>query len=423
MPDPINLLHVVRPTGGGIQTHVVALASWLPPSRFSQMVAGPLSSEFQAALSRARVSWASLPVPSALSLRPTLASAKQLRRLVEHRHAEIVHAHGFVAGGVAALALRGLEPRPCLVLTAHIVHGRAAAGRRPGPLRARAYRWLLGRVDLGIAVSHAARDAVLVLDPAGESRWRVIYNGLDAGAFRRRVDPGAKRRELGIDPAAAVVGVVARLSPEKGVDVFLRAAALVSSEVPNVDYVIVGEGASREELERLAHQLHLTGQALFLGRRRDVPEILAALDLLVVPSREESFGLVALEGVAAGVPVIASDIAGLREVFGGADVVEFVPADRPDALAEAIQHELTKVAYDEAEALELTLPGGGIRSLADMLVSQTEFNLDAFGLDRTRQLADASQSSPREKLLARFDIKRMVAATIEAYESLPRECR
>ncbi len=423
MGDAISLLHVVRPTGGGIQTHVTALASWLPPARFSQMVAGPLSREFQAALSRANVSWASLPVPATLSWRPVWASARQLRRLVEYRHADIVHAHGYVAGVVAALALRGVSPRPCLALTAHVVPQPKTGARRAGLLRAWAYRWLLDRVDLGIAVSHAVRDVIIAYRPGGEARWRVIYNGIDAEALRRRVDPGAKRRELGIDPAAVVVGVVARLSPEKGVDVFLEAAAQVSSEVPNVDYVVVGDGAAREALVRLAHERHLTGQVLFLGRRRDVPEILSALDILVVPSREESFGLAALEGTAANVPVIASDIAGLREVFDGAGVVELVPPEDPAALAEAIKRELTKVAYDEVEAPEIALPGGGISSLADMLVSQTEFDLDTIGLDRQRQATDTVQATEREQLLARFDIRQMVAATIEAYESLPRECR
>jgi glycosyltransferase involved in cell wall biosynthesis len=332
-----------------------------------------------------------------------------------------VHAHGYVAGVVAAWALRGLRPRPHLVLTAHIVPDPLTGPRRAGFVRAWGYRWLLRQVDAGIAVSRAVRDALLAHDPTSESRWRVVYNGIDPRPFQRRVDPGAKRRELGVDPAAAVVGAVARLSEEKGVDIFLRAAALVSREIPNVDFVVVGDGSAREELEQLAHVLHLTGQVLFLGQRRDVPQILAALDILIVPSREESFGLAALEGIAAGVPIIASDVAGLREVLGATSLVEFVPPEDPEPLADAIKRELTKVSYDGTQAHEIALPGGGISSLADMLVSQTEFDLDATGLERRQQASAASRATEREAVLDRFDIRRMVHATIGVYDDLLRE--
>jgi glycosyltransferase involved in cell wall biosynthesis len=420
MADRISLVHVVRSTQGGIRTHVTGLATRLPPWRFGQVVAGPLERSFQAALSRANVSWVRLDVPPTLSLRRVLRAGRQLRRLLVDRGAQIVHAHGFVAGIVAAWAVRRLEPCPKLLLTAHVTPPNPGAKGLLGLPRTMAYRWLFRRVDRGIAVSTGVRDAILQYVPDAAGRWQVIYNGIDARRFQRRVDPGAKRKELGVDPAAAVVGVVARLSHEKGVDVFLDAAAKVMRQIPNVDFLVVGEGPAREKLQTLAHKLHLTGQVLFLGQRTDVPEVMNALDILVLPSREESFGLAALEGVAAGVPVIASELPGLQEVFDGVGLAEFVPTDDPDALAEAIQQELTKVSYDEAEAAELAFPGGGITSLADMLVSETEFDLDVVGLERKRQAQGAEAQSERQRLLERFDIRHMVAATIEVYEDLVR---
>jgi glycosyltransferase involved in cell wall biosynthesis len=283
-----------------------------------------------------------------------------------------------------------------------------------------AYRWLFGQIDRGIAVSQSILEAIRAYSPDGVERWSVIHNGIDARQLRRRVDPGAKRQELGLDPSAVIVGVVARLSREKGVDVFLRAASLVAEEIPNVDFVVVGDGPSREELERLAHELRLTGQVVFLGRRRDVPEILAALDVLVAPSREESFGLAAREGVLAGVKTIASDVGGLREVLGETESVDFVPPDDPAALAEALKQELLTVSMDsdEPHATGAEFVGCDLMSLADMLVSETEFNLDSVGLNATFQPHATPERTEREVLLERFDIRRMVRSTVELYGEL-----
>jgi glycosyltransferase involved in cell wall biosynthesis len=420
--EPIRLVHVVRPSDGGIRTHVVGLASRLPPARFVQVVAGELSREFRVDLARVLVPWALVPVPAEPAPRALLQAARQLRRLVDDRGAQIVHAHGYVAGLASAWALRGMEAPPAFVLTAHVFPDPPTGPHRAGAAARFAYRWLFGRTDRGIAVSNSIREAVSSYTTDGAARWSVIHNGIDARALRRRVDPGVKRREIGLDPSAAIVGVVARLSREKGVDVFLRAAAEVSEEIPNVDFVIVGDGPEREALEALAHDLRLTGQVVFLGRRRDVPEILAALDVLVAPSREESFGLAALEGVVAGVRTIAADVGGLREVLGDVPSVVFVPPDDPEALAGAIRQELTTVELDsDQEYIEgAEFVGGDLVSLADMLVSESEFNLDETGLQATLQPHAVQTRTERDRLLDRFDIRRMVNSTIELYEQLLR---
>ncbi|MBM3499892.1 MAG: glycosyltransferase, partial [Armatimonadetes bacterium] len=309
-----------------------------------------------------------------------------------------------------------------LVLTAHVFPPSAATGDHAGWLERQAYRWLFGRIDRGIAVSGAIRAAVAAYTRDGAERWSVIHNGIDPHRFRRQVDPGAKRQQIGLNPSAAIVGVVARLSPEKGVDLFLRAAARVAEELPNVDFVVVGDGPEREALEALAHELRLSGQVVFLGRRRDVPEILPALDLLVAPSREESFGLAALEGVVAGVKTIASDVGGLREVLGETASVAFVPPDDPEALAEAIRQELMTVHLDTQEvgAEGAEMLSGRSLSLADMLVSETEFNLDAIGLQATAQPHATDRRTEQDRLLDRFHIRRMVKETVELYEELLR---
>jgi len=382
MSEPINVVEVVRPSAGGIETHVVGLASRLPPKRFSTIVAGPMHRDFQLALTRASVRWVDIDIPDALDARQTMRSAKQLRRLITSRDAKIVHAHGHMAGLTAAWGLRGMKPRPSLVLTAHV-----SPPAQPSFIERHAYRWLLGQIDRGIAVTNAIREAVEATTPGQESSWTVIHNGIDSQRFGRRIDPGVKRKEIGVNPSAAVVGVVARLAKEKGVDVFLHAAAEVTQVIPNVDFVIVGDGPERDSLELLAHELGLSGQTVFLGRRRDVHQILTALDVLSVPSREESFGLVALEGLAAGTPIIVSDVPGLREVLGDAGVATFVPPDEPKPLAQAMKDELNRVSIGDEIGSDQVIPlaGGDMATLAEALVSETEFNLDRTGLARVAQ--------------------------------------
>ncbi|HJN15936.1 MAG TPA: glycosyltransferase, partial [Armatimonadota bacterium] len=295
---------------------------------------------------------------------------------------------------------------------------------QPRFLERHAYRWLLGQIDRGIAVTNAIREAVEATTPGRESPWTVIHNGIDSQRFERRIDPGVKRKEIGVNPSAAVVGVVARLAKEKGVDVFLHAAAEVAKEIPNVDFVIVGDGPERDSLELLAHELGLSGQTVFLGQRRDVHQILSAIDVLSVPSREDSFGLVALEGLAAGTSIIVSDVPGLREVLGDAGVATFVPPDEPKPLAAALRDELNRVSIGDEIGDDQVIPlaGGDMATLAEALVSETEFNLDRTGLARVAQPQEDAEAEPeitdREELLRRFDIRTMVDATVALYEDL-----
>ncbi|MGQ9729797.1 MAG: glycosyltransferase family 4 protein [Candidatus Zipacnadales bacterium] len=417
MSERASLIHVVRPSQGGIQTHVVGLASRLP-SRFQQIVAGALTREFQIALSRRLVPWVGVEVPEVPSFSATRRAAKQLGKLIAARRADIVHAHGYTAGITAAWALRTLHPRPALVITAHVSPFRQDRGWGSALARRLALRWLLGQIDRGIAVSETIRTQVIDWAPEAADRWETIHNGIDRREFRRRIDPGAKRRELGLDPSAAIVGVVARLSEEKGVDVFLRAAALLSENIPNIDFVVIGDGPKREALEDLAHALRLTGQVVFLGRRSDIPEVLSVLDVLVVPSREESFGLAALEGVAAGVPTIASDVGGLREVLGDTEAVLLVTPDDAEALAEALRRELNTIRPNDDPNTAVDLVDGNLMSLAEMLVSETEFDLDREGLEATPQPHARRPHTERDALLDRFDIQHMVHKTAALYDRL-----
>ena len=142
----------------------------------------------------------------------------------------------------------------------------------------------------------------------------MVHNGVDLARLRRHRPRTEVRRELGLAPEAVVVGLVARLDHwGKGHREFFTALAALPDGYP-VEALIIGGGRREAEMRRLAAELGLAGRVHFLGQRDDVPDLLSALDLFVLPSHSEGVSLALLEAMAAGLPVIATAVGGLPEV-------------------------------------------------------------------------------------------------------------
>jgi glycosyltransferase involved in cell wall biosynthesis len=175
---------------------------------------------------------------------------------------------------------------------------------------------------------------------------RRIANGVDLSAFAPGPPSERTRVALGAQPDTPVVGVVCRLDAWKGVDVFLRAVARVRTQGHETRFVVVGgaiEGqkAYARELEGLARNLGLVDVVQFTGWRyepSDMPDVYRALSLVVLPSLQpEPFGIVLIEAMATGLPVIATDHGGPREVCVDGETGLLVPPNDPDRLADAMR--------------------------------------------------------------------------------------
>ena len=165
----------------------------------------------------------------------------------------------------------------------------------------------------------------------------LIPNALPAGAFAE-VPPA-----LPHPPGNLRVGMIARMnSPVKNHSLLLRAAARLAATFPTVEFVLAGDGPLRPSLESLAEQCGLGGRVRFLGDRRDVPAVLAALDVSVVPSFSESLSNVIVESMAAGVPVVATRVGGSPEVVRHGETGLLVPPADEDALVEALGNLLSQ---------------------------------------------------------------------------------
>jgi glycosyltransferase involved in cell wall biosynthesis len=173
----------------------------------------------------------------------------------------------------------------------------------------------------------------------------LIYNGVDLQRYDHQEPCCTLRDEYGMEPGSQIVGVVARLEPEKGHPTLFEAWPAVLRAVPDAYLLVIGEGSQREALERLARELKIAHRVVFTGRRDDVPAVTAALDVAVLPSYREAQGLSILEALALARPVVASNVGGIPEMIDdGVNGLLVEPHD-VDGLATAITRLLVDHPY------------------------------------------------------------------------------
>jgi glycosyltransferase involved in cell wall biosynthesis len=246
--------------------------------------------------------------------------------------ADVVHNHMFraeVLGTKAAIAMSEAGTRkPFVVSTVHSSRVRSAADRE-------LLRELTPAMDRLIAVSRAIERKVADEDRASVP-VSLIYNGIDLDRYDHQEPCCTLREEYGMEPGAEIVGVVARLEPEKGHPTLLDAWPTVLRHCADAYLLIVGEGTERQSLEAQARALRVAHRVVFAGRRDDIPAVTAALDVAVLPSYREAQGLTVLEAMALGRPVVASNVGGIPEMIDDGVTGLLVPPHDAPALAAAI---------------------------------------------------------------------------------------
>jgi glycosyltransferase involved in cell wall biosynthesis len=230
-------------------------------------------------------------------------------------------------------------------------------------------------------------------------RVRVLYNGVLAEAYAR-VPPSAGRRirqQLGLAGNARVIGIVGRVEPGKGIRPLLQAMPAVLAACPDAALLVVGDGPTRGESERLALELGIGAAVRFTGYRSDVPELLGAMDVMAAPSTaEQGLGYAVLEAMCAGVPVVTTHCGGPAEcVVDGASGLLVPVADVP-ALAEALVRVLSDAQLREA------LGDGARRRSALFSVAQHVGDLQAIYREimATRRRQDRTARAPDLQVLA-----------------------
>jgi glycosyltransferase involved in cell wall biosynthesis len=344
-----RVLQLLGPSTGGIRRHVAALSDALEARGWEVQLAGP--SATLAALEPRRARSVVVPIPA--GLRPVEALEAVLAQQRAQQSVDLVHAHGYKAVWVASLA----RHHPPLVLTVHnaLLPGQGGVGRAVlGALQRVAAR----RADAVIATS-ADLVAVRGRSGAGADEVRVIP------PFGPRpvvaVDAAEARAQLGVAPYVPLVVGIGRLHRQKAWSTLVVAAATLRTTVPDVQVLIVGEGPERHDLEGEIAEAGLDQLVRLAGPVANSGDVLAAADVLAVPSAWESGPLVVAEAMALGRPVVATPVGFVPDLIDDGRTGRIVPIGDPPALAEALAAVLQDPVAAEA------LGAAGRRRVAEVL--------------------------------------------------------
>jgi glycosyltransferase involved in cell wall biosynthesis len=273
---------------------------------------------------------------------------------LRHHHVQVAHAFDFYTNLTLIPAAK--LARVSVVIGSHRQLGDLMT---PAQFRAQAaaFRWC----DAVVCNSQAAAER-LIAAGLSPQKIAIIGNALPAAAFTTAPAALPKR------PGVARIGMVARMNHRyKNHSGFLRIAAQIHQRMPDVEFLLVGDGPLRQELEREAASLGLGASAIFLGDRQDMPAVLASLDVAILTSDSESLSNVILEAMAAGLPVVAYGVGGNSELLSHQPGA-LIPAGNETSFADAVE----KLLADSALRAQL-----GRNAL--------QFAQENFSLDRVRQ--------------------------------------
>lgn len=317
---------------GGVERHILSLVKHTDPRRFGFVVFSPqplaLAVQDLALESAEGVGWGPR---SPWSLGATVC----LCRLLRGRGVGLLHIHDPRSGVLGRLVARVLGLP--VVYTVHLPPYYYTAG-----VKRWAYRYmerLLSRwfTDRIIYVSHRVCQEAIGLRVAPQDRSTVIENGIDLRPYNQVVDRKTVREALGTPEDSTVFCFVGRFTEQKGVDVLLRAVARLRDQHTAFRVWLVGDGPLRAQLEQHALKEGLASYVQFLGFRDDVPTLLGASDVFVLPSRYEALPLSVLEAMAAGLPCIVTDVGDNAELVEDGITGIVVPPENSDALAAALE--------------------------------------------------------------------------------------
>ncbi|MFN2595270.1 MAG: glycosyltransferase [Actinomycetota bacterium] len=329
MEDRIAVLHVSQPTEAGVPTVVETLVRDQLARGMTVVVASPRVGWLADAAVDAgatHISWEADRYPGP----PTVGETRALASIFKDVDPQLVHLHSSKAGLCGRLGLRGRLPT---VFQPHgwsfwAVGGTTAAMARRWERRGA--RWTDALICVG-DIERAEGIAAGISAP-----WIVVPNGVDLMRWKPATATDASNARLGLgigtEPVAICVG---RFTRQKGQDVLIDAWPRVRAIVTDARLYLVGDGPDRQSLEQ-----NLPDGVEMVGERKDVSTWLAASDVVVLPSRWEGMSLVLLEAMASARPVVATDVAGMREVLGRGGG-EVVPVEDREALARAIADRLS----------------------------------------------------------------------------------
>lgn len=341
-PAPLRIAYVIGGLGkGGAESQLHALVCGLDRRRFAAVVVSlSAGGHWAAAIREAGVPVIEIPQRH----RMEVGRLWRLRRTLRRLRPQVLHTILWSGNSYGRLAALGLGIPVVVAAERNVI-------RRPAW-----QRWLERGLDL-VTTAYLANAEAIVEELTGQgglpaAKMHVVHNGIDVGALPRfALDRRPARRRLGFDADRRLVAQVGRLEPQKDYPTFVAAMARIAREVRDVDFLVVGEGGERSRIEEAVRAAGIADRTHLLGLRDDVPEILAAVDVLVLASRWEGLPNVVLEAMAMGAVAVATDVGGCRTLLDGGAGRLVEPGDAA-AVAAAVRTLLDDEACRAAMAAE-----------------------------------------------------------------------
>jgi len=351
----------------------------MDPKRFQQIICY-LSGNENTLLEQSGYRVIALGVPKNKLRRYRLSLLLAIVKIIRTHGIDLIHCqrhkqtvYGTLAGWLAR--------RNVKIITT--VHGR----NRTRTLSRKFLNWFLFKnVSRILTVSGAVREDVLTTNMSlPRDKVVTVYNGIDTNHFSNTVlTPSEARERLGLPPEGTLIfGTVARLAPTKAQDVLLKAYAAVKDRCPDSLLVLTGAGPLESELRQLASDLGIDQRVIFLGQRTDIPRVLRAYDVFILPSLSEGHPLSLLEAMAAGIPVISTTIGGVQEVLADDSPGMMVAPSSVEELATAMER-VSKMDRPQREAIG--------QQLRDRVLA--EFTTENMAAAITKQYLDVMNESP-----------------------------
>jgi len=270
-----------------------------------------------------------------IALAEDIKTLLKLYRLMRQWKPDIVHTHTAKAGFVGRIAAR-LAGVPLVVHTfhGHVFHG--YFGRAKTRFFIELEKICARMSDRIITISDRLKTEILEFGITNPEHIQIIPLGLELNRLNAVSETNRFDAEFGLNPELHLVGAVGRLVPIKNLHLFLDAAAIAHQKNPNLRFILVGDGELRSELETYAEKLQISHAVIFAGWRRDLAQVYADLDAVVISSDNEGTPASLIEAMAAGCPVISTRVGGVPDFVKDGETGRLVPPQDPTALGQAM---------------------------------------------------------------------------------------
>jgi glycosyltransferase involved in cell wall biosynthesis len=251
----------------------------------------------------------------------------RLAKIIHTQRPAVIHTHNTAAFIDAAMAY-SIAPGCGFI---HTDHNRNFPDSLRYMFAERLASYLSYRI---IAVSEENKENLIRYEKISRRKIEIINNGIDQEKFNLTIDVDAAKNNLGVADFDFLIGTVAVLRQEKGLNFFIKAIPMVLEKHPNTGFVIIGDGPLRDELEKIADNVGVRNNLVFLGSRTDVPELLQLFDIFVLPSLWEGLPMSLLEAMAAGKCILASNVGGIPSAIRNGIDGLLIPAQSENKIAD-----------------------------------------------------------------------------------------